>query len=704
MSSKYVSLVLSILESGKDAKKETFTQESVTVGAGTTADLKIEGDKVSDIHAMFDASRGSEVFIMDLGSSTGTFVNDKKVNKQKLEIGDQVKLGDVIIDIVDMGDSAEEEKAEEAVVSADESVATEEETQSAEETEVVAEEAEVETEVEAAEDEVEAEEQAEEQVEAAEEVVEAADDVVEEAEAEVEEEVQAAEETVESVEASEPDETDEEIKRIEEARSAKTKEESEKTYENKKAAFEAKKAKARSKDIMYDLEVIPEKHVTPKGAKVFESREVVYNDTMLSVNHHKGEKLTFGQKKSNTFFMSADYLPTETFVVAEPNPSGYVLNFTGQMEGEVIEGGERISFDDLVKSNKATDKGGFFQFALSAHQAMCYRFDEMKYYFHYVEPEKLKLVPFTKKIDYPITSLLVVLFLSYTLMTIYLKSLPAPEVADILDAPDRFAKLILEPIEMEEPEMPEEELNQETPEKAMGEEGKVGKEEEIIDKTEGSARKRLEDEKVANSSGILGALDKGMENMDRLFGGGGLGAGLEKNLGMLEGISGLDMRGAGGLGSRGSGLGGGGTALGIGGLGTKGRGGGRGGGRYGIGASGRLKKRGANINIRTGNPTIAGALDKSIIARIIKKHYSQIRYCYQKELNKNPKLYGKISIKFTISPRGTVSSSVAKVSTMKNFQVEQCVAKTIKRIIFPRPKGGGIVVVTYPFIFKAEGS
>ncbi|RJO68632.1 MAG: TonB family protein, partial [Myxococcales bacterium] len=111
----------------------------------------------------------------------------------------------------------------------------------------------------------------------------------------------------------------------------------------------------------------------------------------------------------------------------------------------------------------------------------------------------------------------------------------------------------------------------------------------------------------------------------------------------------------------------------------------------------------SDINIATGNPTIAGSLDKSIIARIIKKHYSQIKYCYQKELNKNPKLYGKITIKFTISPNGTVSSSVVSVTTMKNVAVEECVAKTIKRIVFPAPKGGGIVVVTYPFIFKAEG-
>ena len=215
-----------------------------------------------------------------------------------------------------------------------------------------------------------------------------------------------------------------------------------------------------------------------------------------------------------------------------------------------------------------------------------------------------------------------------------------------------------------------------------------------------AARKRIEDQKVANASGMLGALDQGGEATDRMFDANSLE--LDDKLEGLANAGTLDARGTSGLGTLGAGMGGGGSALGIGGLGTKGRGGG--GRGYGVGEAGKLGKRSANINIETGNPTIAGALDKSIVGRIIQKHYSQIRYCYQKELNRNPNLYGKITIKFTIAGDGNVSSSVVTVTTMKNFAVEDCVARTIKRIVFPAPKGGGIVVVTYPFIFKAEGA
>lgn len=41
---------------------------------------------------------------------------------------------------------------------------------------------------------------------------------------------------------------------------------------------------------------------------------------------------------------------------------------------------------------------------------------------------------------------------------------------------------------------------------------------------------------------------------------------------------------------------------------------------------------------------------------------------------------------------------------MGNAQAEDCVARQIKKIRFPEPKGGGIVIVTYPFVFKNSES
>ncbi|HRZ79192.1 MAG TPA: von Willebrand factor type A domain-containing protein, partial [bacterium] len=75
--------------------------------------------------------------------------------------------------------------------------------------------------------------------------------------------------------------------------------------------------------------------------------------------------------------------------------------------------------------------------------------------------------------------------------------------------------------------------------------------------------------RVANSNGIMGALSSGPARFEKVFGGGGLGAGIDKNLGS---VTGAQQFGSGGISIRGSGKGGGGNALGIGALSTRGYG------------------------------------------------------------------------------------------------------------------------------------
>ena len=38
---------------------------------------------------------------------------------------------------------------------------------------------------------------------------------------------------------------------------------------------------------------------------------------------------------------------------------------------------------------------------------------------------------------------------------------------------------------------------------------------------------------------------------------------------------------------------------------------------------------------------------------------------------------------------------------MNDANVEACVQKVMMSLKFPKPRGGGIVVVTYPFVFAA---
>lgn len=161
------------------------------------------------------------------------------------------------------------------------------------------------------------------------------------------------------------------------------------------------------------------------------------------------------------------------------------------------------------------------------------------------------------------------------------------------------------------------------------------------------------------------------------------------------------------LGTRGTGRGGGGNEegeIGLGNLNTIGHGGGGGSGAgYGRGAGGLRGRRASVPTIRAGRATVKGSLDREIIRRYVRRHINQIRFCYERELQSQPNLAGRVNIRFVISPSGAVSSSNVASSTIGNAQVEQCVARAVQRIPFPHSNTGGVVVVTYPFMFQNDG-
>ena len=144
------------------------------------------------------------------------------------------------------------------------------------------------------------------------------------------------------------------------------------------------------------------------------------------------------------------------------------------------------------------------------------------------------------------------------------------------------------------------------------------------------------------------------------------------------------QHGAGGYGTRGSGLGGGGS-------GASG---------YGSGGGYFNAKGGGTIRVSSGDPVVLGALDRDAIERVIRGHLAQIRYCYQRQLQRDWDLEGRIVFRFVIARDGSVSSVEVVESGLEDQVVESCVSKRLMRLKFPAPDGGGIVVVTYPFVFS----
>jgi TonB family protein len=163
-----------------------------------------------------------------------------------------------------------------------------------------------------------------------------------------------------------------------------------------------------------------------------------------------------------------------------------------------------------------------------------------------------------------------------------------------------------------------------------------------------------------------------------------------------------------GLGSHGTGAGAGGEhegMIGGGGLGTLGRYAGGAGNSPGYGTGvGTLRRRVTRVpEAYPGIGDVRGNLDKEIIRRIVRRHVNEVRYCYEQALSAHPSLEGRLVVQFTIAPTGRVLAAVLSTSSLGAPAVEACVVTAVKRWEFPEPRGGGLVIVSYPFQLAPAG-
>ena len=98
---------------------------------------------------------------------------------------------------------------------------------------------------------------------------------------------------------------------------------------------------------------------------------------------------------------------------------------------------------------------------------------------------------------------------------------------------------------------------------------------------------------------------------------------------------------------------------------------------------------------------VEGPLDKDIVRRIVRQARNQLRYCYERSLQKNPNLAGKVTLEFIISPAGAVAASKIGASTLGDAETEACIAGRAKTWTFPKAEGG-VTKVIYPFVLQLQ--
>lgn len=93
-------------------------------------------------------------------------------------------------------------------------------------------------------------------------------------------------------------------------------------------------------------------------------------------------------------------------------------------------------------------------------------------------------------------------------------------------------------------------------------------------------------------------------------------------------------------------------------------------------------------------------LEKETIGAVMKQNSLAIASCYDRALFDDDTLAGKVLLAFEIHSQGEVLNARVEQTTLMSSAVERCIVKRASAFVFPRPCGGGVVNVTFPYIFK----
>ena len=682
-------LIFEIFRDGALVRTEELSQDIIKVGKLPSSHLRLDDANVSRIHAVIERSKGGDVHIIDLGSSKGTVVNGQKVNKWKLTSGDQIQLGDTLIvfksaaapaqaasgfdpDATHVGgiDYGNEATAIGLSAMADEPAAS-----------------------------------------AAPAAQAASSSVVTEGHYDAQGNWHDGTGGYYDPQGNYHDAQggwyDTEGNYFD----------GQGGWYDPQGNYHTEAAAPRS-----DTDDLAERYTQNYDKSGTGHLEVAFlwNDHVLAVNQYKTPRtVTIGEAPKNTLQLKHPSVPDAKFPLIQARGRSAELNFTDRMGGIIHVGDRSYTLEEAISSGLAQTGSygkGSYTVAVTAETRIRLDIGGNTFLVHYAEPGGRVGIGFFA-IEASFLGLLALsLFLHTVFMFLVFFIPPNPDSFELdgFDLNNRFVSQLIQPEEPEETPEWLKEKEEDEGARAKEEEGKSGRK-DSTEKDKKLAVKGPSDNKELKLAKDKEVVQDKLANLgitnNQLTASWGQG---NETLGMQaitawgdqNGEKAGDAYGGFAFGQVGSGRGGGGVSergIGLtGGFGTQGRGGQGGNSGYGRNA-GQLDERSTKIpQVVPGKPVVTGSLDKELIRRVIRKHRREIKYCYEKELIKNKNLAGRIVISFTISSTGRVVAAVKKSSTINNGAVESCVTSKVRRWIFPEPKGGGIVRVSYPFVFQSK--
>ncbi len=444
------------------------------------------------------------------------------------------------------------------------------------------------------------------------------------------------------------------------------------------------------------------------------------------------ENITIGQSPKNTIVIApGENVPDSWQLFAAEGKGQYSFIFGPPLSGLISLGGPPVGLPALTKAPGAKRSGRGFRISLSHNARGKLLLGETTILFQFIPappiPPPLRLPPECKggwmqDLDAGFIVAVVFSALIQVGVTLWMVTQDWPaEVRTVENMPDRFVSLMID-IPKPKTDLEDMETTTEEDAEAMAAAEKAKKAEEEKRKTEEEEKKKLAEKEAAEAKPkdaetiaqeqaarrekitqqlrektlLMFLTSKG----DGSSGSGGvvqdlLGDGYGSGDGIFSGLTNLEVATSenvrqkleGGQGSLSS-VDIEGTTI---------------GGTIDKNITERAEKK-VTANLKVTNPDSmvgSGKLDSKAVAEVVRRRISAVKNCYERELRRNPKLEGNITVQFTISQMGRVSDVNTIQNTMNSDSVASCIVDRIRGWRFPSPEGGS-VTVSYPFIFTAS--
>src|SRR5688572_12511652 len=91
---------------------------------------------------------------------------------------------------------------------------------------------------------------------------------------------------------------------------------------------------------------------------------------------------------------------------------------------------------------------------------------------------------------------------------------------------------------------------------------------------------------------------------------------------------------------------------------------------------------------------VLGSMSKESIQQVIHRSLARVRYCYEKQLRRNPSLGGRVVVFFGIGADGGISDLKISSSTLGDPEVEKCILKALAPPVSSEPIEVPVVLST----------